>query len=36
VIDDDGEVGDLSQVDMSLFRPAAEVLDPICTPLCWK
>ena len=28
VIDDDGEVGDLSKVDMSLFRPAAEVLDP--------
>jgi len=29
VIDDDGEVGDLSKVDMSLFRPAAEVLDPV-------
>jgi len=28
VIDDDGEVGDLSKVDMTLFRPAAEVLDP--------
>ena len=28
VIDEDGEVGDLSQVDASLFRPASEVLDP--------
>jgi len=28
VIDDDGEVGDLSHVDTSLFRPAAEVLPP--------
>ena len=28
VIDDDGEVGDLSEVDMSLFRPAHEVLPP--------
>ncbi len=28
VIDDDGEVGDLSEVDMSLFRPAREVLAP--------
>ena len=26
VIDEDGEVGDLSEVDMSLFRPAHEVL----------
>lgn len=25
---DDGEVGDLSKVDKTLFRPAAEVLDP--------
>ena len=28
VIDDDGEVGDLSEVDPHLFRPAAEVLPP--------
>ena len=28
VIDDDGEVGDLSKVDKSLFRPASEVLAP--------
>lgn len=28
VIDDDGEVGDLSEVDPSIFRPAAEVLPP--------
>ena len=28
VIDEDGEVGDLSRVDRSLFRPAAEVLPP--------
>lgn len=28
VIDDDGEVGDLSEVDFALFRPAAEVLPP--------
>ena len=28
VIDEDGEVGDLSEVDISLFRPAAEVLPP--------
>jgi uncharacterized protein (DUF4415 family) len=28
VIDDDGEVGDLSLVDKSLFRPAVEVLNP--------
>ena len=28
VIHEDGEVGDLSQVDPSLFRPAREVLDP--------
>ena len=27
VIDDDGEVGDLSKVDIDLFRPASEVLD---------
>ena len=27
-IDDDGEVGDLSDVDPALFRPAAEVLPP--------
>ena len=26
VIDDDGEVGDLSEVDPSIFRPAQEVL----------
>jgi uncharacterized protein (DUF4415 family) len=26
VIDDDGEVGDLSEVDPALFRPAHEVL----------
>ncbi|QHI97628.1 hypothetical protein GT347_06275 [Xylophilus rhododendri] len=26
VIDDDGEVGDLSEVDPSLFKPAHEVL----------
>ena len=26
VIDEDGEVGDLSDVDMSVFRPAHEVL----------
>ena len=25
-IDDDGEVGDLSEVDSSLFKPAADVL----------
>lgn len=28
VIDHDGEVGDLSQVDAALFKPAAEVLPP--------
>lgn len=28
VVHDDGEVGDLSQADSSLFRPAADVLDP--------
>ena len=28
VIDDDGEVGDLSKVDAGVFRPAAEVLPP--------
>ncbi len=28
VIDDDGEVGDLSEVDPGLFRPASEVLPP--------
>ena len=28
VIDDDGEVGDLSEVNPHLFRPAAEVLPP--------
>ena len=28
VIDEDGEVGDLSEVYMSLFRPAHEVLLP--------
>jgi uncharacterized protein (DUF4415 family) len=28
VIDNDGEVGDLSKVDKNLFRPASEVLDP--------
>lgn len=28
VIDADGEVGDLAQVDAALFRPAAEVLPP--------
>ncbi|MEO6319748.1 MAG: BrnA antitoxin family protein [Polaromonas sp.] len=28
VIDEDGEVGDLSEVDTSLFRPAHEVLPP--------
>lgn len=28
VIDDDGEVGDLSKVDIGAFRPAAEVLPP--------
>lgn len=28
LIDDDGEVCDLSHVDTSLFRPAAEVLLP--------
>ena len=28
VIDDDGEVGDLSKVDPALFKPAAEVLSP--------
>ena len=28
VIDDDGEVGDLSEVDPHVFRPAAEVLPP--------
>lgn len=28
MIDDDGEVGDLSQVDPALFRPASEVLPP--------
>ena len=27
-ISNDGEVGDLSKVDATLFRPAAEVLDP--------
>jgi uncharacterized protein (DUF4415 family) len=29
VIDDDGEVGDLSEVDGALFRPAHEVLPPM-------
>ena len=28
VINDNGEVGDLSKVGAHLFRPAAEVLDP--------
>ncbi|MDR2364918.1 MAG: BrnA antitoxin family protein [Zoogloeaceae bacterium] len=28
VIDEDGEVGDLSQVDFGTFRPAREVLPP--------
>jgi len=28
VIDEDGEIGDLSEVDPSLFRPAREVLPP--------
>ena len=28
VIDEDGEVGDLSEVDPALFRPASEVLPP--------
>lgn len=28
VIDDDGEVGDLSEVDANLFRPASEVFPP--------
>ena len=28
LIDDDGEVGDLSEVDPALFRPAKEVLPP--------
>jgi uncharacterized protein (DUF4415 family) len=28
VIDNDGEVGDLSEVDAELFRPANEVLPP--------
>ena len=28
VIDDDGEVGDLSKVDAGVFRPAPEVLPP--------
>ena len=28
VTDEDGKVGDLSDVDMSLFRPAREVLPP--------
>jgi uncharacterized protein (DUF4415 family) len=28
VIDNDGEVGDLSEVDPTLFRPANEVLPP--------
>jgi uncharacterized protein (DUF4415 family) len=27
-IDEDGEVGDLSEVDPDLFRPASEVLQP--------
>jgi hypothetical protein len=28
VIDHDAEIGDLSEVDPALFRPAAEVLPP--------
>ena len=28
IIDDDGEVGDLSTIDPSLFKPAREVLPP--------
>jgi uncharacterized protein (DUF4415 family) len=28
VIDDDGEVGDLSKADMALFKPARDVLPP--------
>ena len=28
LMDDDGEVGDLSNVDAGVFRPAAEVLPP--------
>lgn len=28
MIDDDGEVGDLSKVDAGVFRPASEVLPP--------